>query len=68
VTRDIMRKITGQAELESGFALPLSLSRRGREQRNAPEVERIGKGKAYRPWEFDVKVSLATTFHRSRAS
>jgi IS5 family transposase len=28
---------------------------------HAPEVECIGKGKAHRPYEFGVKVSLATT-------
>src|ERR1700683_1303442 len=77
VTRDIMRKIKGQAELESVFALPLSLSRRVREQRknqrgkkvyslHAPEVECIGKGKAHRPYEFGVKVSIATTLHHSK--
>jgi IS5 family transposase len=31
-----------------------------------PEVECIGKGKAHRPYEFGVKVSLATTFNRSK--
>ena len=60
VTRDIMRKIRGEAELESVFAHPLMLARRVREQRqhqrgqkiyslHAPEVECIGKGKAHRP-------------------
>jgi hypothetical protein len=33
---------------------------------HAPEVECIGKGKAHRPYEFGVKVSLATTLHRMR--
>jgi transposase, IS5 family len=77
VTRDIMRKIRGDDELESVFAHPLMLARRVREQRqlrrgkkvyslHAPEVECIGKGKAHRPYEFGVKVSLATTLHRSR--
>ena len=33
---------------------------------HAPEVVRIGKGKAHRPYEFGVKVSIATTLHRSR--
>jgi IS5 family transposase len=33
---------------------------------HAPEVECIGKGKAHRPYEFGVKVSLATTLHRSK--
>lgn len=31
-----------------------------------PEVECIGKGKAHAPYEFGVKVSIATTLHRSR--
>ena len=68
VTRDIVRKIQGEAELESVFAHPLMLARRVREQRqhqrgrkvyslHAPEVECIGKGKAHRPYEFGVKVS-----------
>ena len=72
-----MRKIKGEAELESVFAHSLMLARRVREQRqhqrgrkvyslHAPEVECIGKGKAHRPYEFGVKVSLATTLHRSR--
>ena len=33
---------------------------------HAPEVECIGKGKPHRPYEFGVKVSIATTLHRSR--
>jgi len=33
---------------------------------HAPEVECIGKGKAHRPYEFGVKVSVATTLKRSR--
>jgi transposase, IS5 family len=77
VTRDIVRKIKGNAELESLFAQPLSLSRRVRDQRqnqrgrkvyslHAAEVECIGKGKAHRPYEFGVKVSVATTLHRSK--
>src|SRR5580692_7188158 len=77
VTRDIVRKIGGDAELESVFAHPLMLGRRVREQRqhqrgqkvyslHAPEVECMGKGKAHRPYEFGVKMSLATTLHRSK--
>jgi len=31
----------------------------------APEVECIGKGKAHRPYEFGVKVSIATTVKHS---
>ena len=56
---------------------PLLLARRVLEQNrhqrgrkvyslHAPEVECIGKGKAHRPYEFGVKVSVATTLHRSR--
>lgn len=33
---------------------------------HAPEVECIGKGKAHRPYEFGVKVSVATTLNRSK--
>src|SRR5271169_2845228 len=65
ITRDIVRKIKGDAALESVFAHPLMLARRVREQRqhqrgkkvyslHAPEVECIGKGKAHRPYEFGV--------------
>jgi IS5 family transposase len=77
VIRDIVRKIKGEAELESAFAHPLMLARGVRDQRqhqrgpkvyslHAPEVECIGKGKAHRPYEFGVKVSIATTLNRSR--
>jgi len=75
--RDIVRKIKGKADLESAFAHPLSLAWRVRDQRrkqrgkkiyslHAPEVECIGKGKAHRPYEFGVKVSVATTLNRSK--
>ena len=33
---------------------------------HAPEVECIGKGKAHRPYEFGVKVSVATTLNPSK--
>jgi IS5 family transposase len=77
VVRDIGRKIQGEADLESVFTHPLMLARRVREQRqhergrkvyslHAPEVECIGKGKAHRPYEFGVKVSIATTLRRSK--
>jgi transposase, IS5 family len=33
---------------------------------HAPEVECIGKGKAHRPYEFGVKVSVATTISHAR--
>jgi transposase, IS5 family len=32
----------------------------------APEVECIGKGKAHKPYEFGVRISLATTLKRSK--
>jgi hypothetical protein len=72
VIRDIGRKIEGNRGLEGTFAQLLLLARRVREQKqhqrgrkvyslHAPEVECIGKGKAHRPYEFGVKVSVATT-------
>jgi len=74
VIRDIGRKLDGSVDLLGGIALErmLALSRRvlDQEQRqrgpkvyslHAPEVECIGKGKAHRPYEFGVKVSVATT-------
>ena len=77
VIRDITRKIASQPDLTEVFALPLSLARRVRDQRqrergrkvyslHAPEVECIGKGKAHKPYEFGVKVSVATPLQRCR--
>jgi IS5 family transposase len=77
VIRDLGRKTAGNETLGAVFAWPLSLARRVLEQNrhqrghkiyslHAPEVECIGKGKAHRPYEFGVKVSVATTLHRSR--
>ncbi len=77
VIRDVGRKIVGNAVLREVFALPLILARRVREQRqrqrgrkvyslHAPEVECIGKGKAHRPYEFGVKVSVATPLRRCK--
>ena len=77
VIRDIGRKIEGDGGLEAAFAQPLLLARRVREQQprqrgpkvyslHAPEVECIGKGKAHRPYEFGVKVSVATTISHAR--
>ena len=77
VIRDIARKTAGHDALGNIFAWPLFLTRRVLEQNrhqrgrkvyslHAPEVECIGKGKAHRPYEFGVKVSVATTLHRSR--
>src|ERR1700726_4848985 len=77
VIRDIARKIDGDPRLEAKFAWLLSLARRVREQQprqrgpkvyslHAPEVECIGKGKAHRPYEFGVKVSVATTISHAK--
>ena len=75
--RDITRRIAGDDGLHAIFLRPLHLAGRVLEQRkkqmgkkvyslHAPEVECIGKGKPHRPYEFGVKVSVATTLHRSR--
>jgi len=72
VIRDIMRKIAGnEAHIEKFYELLNRASALLSEQRykrgrkifsmHAPEVECIGKGKAHRPYEFGVKVSLVTT-------
>ena len=77
VIRDISRKIEGDAGLEAKFAWLLGLARRVREQQrgqrgpkiyslHAPEVECIGKGKPHKPYEFGVKVSVATTLKHSK--
>ena len=75
VMRDITRKIKGKTAQERAFARDLSLARRVKDQRqrgrkvyslHAAEVECIGKGKAHRPYEFGVKVSVATPLHRCR--
>jgi IS5 family transposase len=77
VMRDILRKIKGNTAQERAFAQALSLARRVKDQRrhergrkvyslHAPEVECIGKGKAHKPYEFGVKVSVATPLHRCR--
>ena len=76
VIRDIGRRIVGDHALEEIFARELSLARRvlaqDRHQRghkvyslHAPEVECIGKGKAHKPYEFGVKVSVATPVKHS---
>ncbi len=72
VIRDIGRRIDGDPELEEIFAQPLSSRRvltQDQRQRgpkvyslHAPEVECIGK--AHRPYEFGIKVSVATTVQR----
>jgi IS5 family transposase len=75
VIRDIERHFVGNEDLRA-FVRPLYLARRVLEQErrqrsrkvyslHAPEVECIGKGKAHRPYEFGVKVSVATTVKHS---
>src|SRR5919201_1517097 len=77
VIRDIGRKIENNGGLEAAFAKLLALARRVHEQQqrqrgpkvyslHAPEVECIGKGKAHRPYEFGVKVSVATTLSHAK--
>jgi len=67
----------GTLGIKAIFRHPLSLARRVLEQRqrqrgrtvysrHAPEVECLGKGKARAPYEFGVKVSLATTLKPSK--
>jgi transposase, IS5 family len=75
--RDIGRQIKGNEALEAVFKHPLYLANRVMIQKprdearkvyslHAPEVECIGKGKAHMPYEFGVKVSVATTLNRSK--
>jgi IS5 family transposase len=75
--RDIGRQIAGEDDLQAIFLRPLHLASRvldqNRHQRgrkvyslHAHEVECIGKGKAHAPYEFGIKVSVATTIKRSR--
>ena len=77
VIRDIARKIDGDPRRETAFARLMSLARRVRDQErgqrgpkvyslHAPEVECIGKGKPHKPYEFGVKVSVATTLKRGK--
>ncbi|EKS37408.1 IS5 family transposase [Bradyrhizobium sp. INPA01-394B] len=77
VIRDVGRKIEGSGALEAAFTKLLALARRVRDQKqhqrgpkvyslHAPEVECIGKGKAHRPYEFGVKVSVATTIGHAK--
>ena len=76
IIRDIGRKIAGKTDLEATFAWPLARASQIRSQQqrqrgwklysfHAPEVECIGKGKASAPYEFGVKVSIATTNARA---
>src|SRR6266702_5531576 len=79
VIRDVARNIEGNVGLLDEIALNrmLALARRVLDQKqhqrgpkvyslHAPEVECIGKGKAHRPYEFGVKVSVATTLSQAK--
>jgi IS5 family transposase len=77
VIRDIERKLKNAPWLEPIFRPLLFLAGRVHDQSrgqrgrkvyslHAPEVECIGKGKAHKPYEFGVKVSIATTVAPSR--
>jgi len=76
IIRDVRRKIAGQPTLEGAFQWSLARASQIRSQQqrqrgwklysfHAPEVECIGKGKASAPYEFGVKVSIATTNARA---
>jgi len=75
--RDIERQIDGDEQLRAVFLWPLYQAKTVMEQKqrqrgrkiyslHADEVECIGKGKAHKPYEFGVKVSVATTLNRSK--
>ena len=79
IIRDIARKTEGCAAAlgESALLRMLALARQVLDQKqqqrgpkiyslHAPEVECIGKGKAHRPYEFGVKVSVATTLAHAK--
>lgn len=71
VTRDIERKISGDAAKEAVFEKMLAMAHRLYNQKrndknklysiHAPEVECISKGKAHKKYEFGVKVGVVTT-------
>jgi IS5 family transposase len=79
VIRDIGRKCDGNVDSLGAIVLERLVARARRvlqqkqHQRgpkiyslHAPEVECIGKGKAHRPYEFGVKVSVATTLAHAK--
>ncbi|CDM57433.1 IS5 family transposase (plasmid) [Rhizobium sp. T136] len=77
IVRDIERQIAGDEQLDAIFKWSLYQAKTVIEQRqrqrgrkiyslHADEVECIGKGKAHKPYEFGVKVSVATTLNRSK--
>ncbi|MET4801599.1 IS5 family transposase [Bradyrhizobium sp. LB11.1] len=78
IIRDIGRKLGGNADLvgdrigaHAGARPASARSEAGQRgpkiySLHAPEVECIGKGKAHRPYEFGVKVSVATTLAHAK--
>jgi IS5 family transposase len=77
VIRDIERQVQKNPLLNGMLRTQLFLAGRVLEQKrgqrgrkvysiHAPEVECIGKGKAHKPYEFGVKVSVATPVAASR--
>ena len=75
--RDIRRKTDDEDALREAFAVPFSKAMQIRHQRqqqrgwklyswHAPETECIGKSKTHRPYEFGIKVSIATTNRRCK--
>ena len=77
VIRDIDRQVRSNPSLETIFRPKLFLAQRVHDQErgqrgkkvysiHAPEVECIGKGKAHRPYEFGVKVSVSTPVASAR--
>ena len=77
VIRDIQRKVKDDEALGAVFAVALIKARQIRDQKqrqrgwklyswHAPETECIAKGKAHKPYEFGVKVSLTTTNKRCK--
>ena len=71
VVRDIERKISDHPDHQAALANELQLAHRLLKQQrhdkrklyslHAPEVECISKGKVRKPYEFGIKVSVATT-------
>ncbi|MDE3245678.1 MAG: IS5 family transposase [Acidobacteriota bacterium] len=69
VMRDVARKLSGEAYARHRWPMILAdliLTQKRKTKGkvyslHAPEVECIAKGKAHKPYEFGVKVSLATT-------
>ena len=76
IERDILRRIEGDEDLREALETPLYKAWLIRTQKardkvkvyswHAPETECIAKGKAHKPYEFGVKVSVTTTMKRSK--